>query len=167
MLKRLNVKTFLHFHKGFSLVELIIATAISVMVFSLVNISILAGDASYRVNETKVIAQSAARQAMDNMVRELRGASNIAITQNATSSQITFNRSGHGTITYAWSSSGVGATNRILKNNTQIIGYKISALSFVYNNTDTVTIDLTATESKPYGRPVSVNLKENVTLRLL
>ena len=144
--------------------EMMVSVLIFIIAIGLFHMSYSAGNISFGTTEAKVNAQRAARQAMDNMVRELRGATNIAITQDSDSSQISFNHAIYGAVDFAWSSTGSSA-NQILRNSVKIIGISISALSFT-DNSDAITVDLTATETTSQGNSISSNLKEKIALRL-
>ena len=151
--------------RAFTFIEMMVSMLIFIIAIGLFHMSYSTGNISFRETEAKINAQRAARQAMENMVRELRGATNVAITQDSDSAQISFAYDSYGTIVFAWSNTGSSA-NQILRNSVKIIGHSISALSFT-DNADAITIDLTATETTLQGESISSHLKEKVALRML
>ena len=165
LLNGFQIKRFSIPRRAFTLLEMMVSVLIFTIAIGLFHMGYSTGNASFRSTEAKITAQRAARQTMDNMARELRGATNIAITQDADSSQISFERTGYGTIEFSWSNTGNSA-NQVLRNDVKIVGHNISALSFT-DNSDALTIDLTATETTPQGKSISSNLKEKIAFRIM
>lgn len=113
--------------KGFSLIELMVVVVIlSLMVLGLVTF-FTGGVRSWISGQSQLQAQREARQAMDQMVREIREASNI-IANSTTSIEINFNTPWNPTnLKYSWSGnkweSIFKGTNPLI-NNVQSLNFK-------------------------------------------
>jgi len=88
--------------KGFSLIEMMVVVVIlGLIVLGLVTF-FTGGTKSWVAGQYQLTAQRNARQAMDRMVREIRGASGI-IANSTTSKEINFNTPWNSNLNYSWS----------------------------------------------------------------
>ncbi|MDD5451649.1 MAG: prepilin-type N-terminal cleavage/methylation domain-containing protein [Desulfovibrionales bacterium] len=147
---------------GFSLIELLIAIAISGIVLSAVSSLFIMQNKSYSVQEQVAEMQQNARAAMDIMTREIRtagcdpsGSANASIV-TATSGSINFTQDLDGdgnttgtdeNITYSlYTSSGIQKIGRDTGGGNQPVAENIQALTFAYydsaGNTTAVLADI-------------------------
>ena len=152
--------------KAITLVEIMVTLLIFSLVISGLYLTFMTGNRSWAVTSTSVLLQQETRGALLAMVKELREASNIFITQDSGGVTINFNRPTIGIVSYSWSREGDNARKIIRKNltNTRILANNISALSFTYFK-NAVLIDVTAATTQEGEQPASFNLKEKVALR--
>lgn len=133
---------------GFSLIELLIAIAISGIVLGAVSSLFIMQNKSYSVQEQVAEMQQNARAAMDIMTREIRtagcdpgGSANAGIV-SATSSSINFTQDTNGdgdtadaneNITYSfYTSSGIQKIGRNTGGGNQPVAENIQSLAFAY-----------------------------------
>jgi prepilin-type N-terminal cleavage/methylation domain-containing protein len=96
--------------RGFTLAELLVVTAVIVLVMGGVFAVQRGGQQAYLLGSNRVETQQNARVALDLISRELRSASSI--TSVSGSADITFvDQSGASTIRYCWSSSATGCSD--------------------------------------------------------
>jgi prepilin-type N-terminal cleavage/methylation domain-containing protein len=143
-----------HNQKGFSLIELMVVVVIlSLMVLGLVTF-FTGGARSWIAGQSQLQAQREARQAMDQMVREIREGSVIASSSNATS--ITINYLVKSPVTYSKSDSTISRGSIPLINN-------VKTLSFIYPSASKVHIILEVDVDND-GKP-DITLNTDVNLR--
>jgi prepilin-type N-terminal cleavage/methylation domain-containing protein len=144
--------------KGFSLIEMMVVVVIlGLIVLGLVTF-FTGGTKSWVVGQYQLAAQRNARQAMDRMVREIRGASDI-IANSTTSKEINFNTPWNSNLNYSWSGNKwdpVFEDINSLINNVQI-------LTFQYFDILDVEVALPLTkETASKVSKVHINLKVDV-----
>ncbi len=156
----------LHRKKAFTLVEMMISTAIFAALIGALYTVFASGKFSWASFENKVIVQREVRQALSKMNKELREASGISLNQYAGNTTLNFTKGALGTVTYQWSNTGSDA-NAILRTNqsaTTIIAHNISLLSFT-SDASSITIDITALKGLWGGAVNSYHLKQKIALR--
>ena len=152
MIKTFYVKN----QKGFSLIEMMIVVVIlGLIVLGLVTF-FTGGARSWVSGQSQLVAQRNARQAIDQMVREIREGDSIASGSNATSITVNYLTLGKSSVTYSLSSGTTtikrGTTpliNNVLLNGEDIFQY--------YNSNGVEVTSPDSTVSK-----VHINLKVDV-----
>jgi prepilin-type N-terminal cleavage/methylation domain-containing protein len=144
-------------NKGFSLIELMVVVVIlSLMVLGLVTF-FTGGIRSWITGQGQLQAQREARQAMDQMVREIREASNI-IANSTTSIEINFITPWNTNLKYSWSGikweSIFKGTNPLINN--------VQNLTFKYFNNSDVEIIPPLTSDASKVSKVNIDLKVDV-----
>ena len=150
---------------GISLVEAMMTTLIIAVAIGAFHTILNSSGMSLRTYESKITSQREARQSLLRMTKELREASGISITQDANSATLSFTREGSA-ISYQWANSGPSAY-RLLRYEgviPAVVASNISALSFT-DNTDAVTVNVTASKTAYGGKTSSFNLVERIALR--
>ncbi len=121
-------------NKGLGLIELMIVLVIlSLIILGLVTF-FTGGARSWILGQSQLSAQRNARQAMDQMVREIRHgelitvgtANSITVTVPALGSNSTYN------VTYSWSGNDWEPINRIVVSGTNPVIDNVISLNFVY-----------------------------------
>ena len=126
---------------GFSILELLIAMAITAMLLVAVAVAFSASMMSYRQNEDIFKAVNSARQSLFRIKTQLRTAT--AVEPNSPANECTFNTAGGDNITYRFNS-GDGKlyliTNDDLSDSDYVLCDNVAAVTFG-RTTRTVTVD--------------------------
>jgi prepilin-type N-terminal cleavage/methylation domain-containing protein len=143
--------------KGFSLIEMMVVVCIlGLIVLGLVTF-FTGGAKSWVAGQSQLEAQRNARQAMDQMVREIIEGNSIASGSNATSITINYLASFvKGPVTYSLSSTTISRDSNPLINN-------VKTLNFTYPDASKVHI-LLEVDVDGDGKP-DITLNTNVNLR--
>lgn len=160
--------------KALTLVEVMVVTIISIIIFLSILAVISTWQRSWDISEAQMDVQFQARRTMRRVTEELIQASPNNVAINAASDVISFNLPNSyaaGNISWGdqieYSLGGLNGQQLLHTNlntgNTEILGSYISAVQFTRNN-DIVQIQLTV--SKPYkGNNLQVELGSQVSLR--
>jgi len=154
---------------AFTLTEALVAVALFAFLMTGLYTTLYAGRLSFEIQNSSLVAQRYARNALDAMSRELRMVDNIAVAQSSSSVTVTCDNPLDGAVTYSWTNDpSSSSANRIIRTTaaaTRIIAQNISLLS-VTNNADNVVIDLTATGTdNTIGSPESIQLIKKIAKR--
>ncbi len=111
--------------KGFTLVEVLVTLLILGLMTGAIFMVLNAGDIAFNIDIGMLELQQQARQAMDAIVRELRGAEGVEISvENQDSDRITFNTASAAGVTYY----------RNLNNNQLVREYPAGTTKVLANN---------------------------------
>ena len=113
--------------RGFSLTELVVATAVLGVIMSAVLFVQMRGQESYAFGSNRVETQQNARVALDLMMRELRSAQSLTTFSGAT--DVTFVNQNGVTVRYALTS---GTLNRTIAGTTTALIGGVQALQLTY-----------------------------------
>ena len=153
--------------KGFSMVEIMVVTAIFALMVSGLLTSLAVGNRSWQNSENGVAIVRDARNALWVMSKDLRKGSGSTLTQSASAVTLVFSTPSEGSVTYSWANSGAN-TNQLIRTTatrTRILANKISALSFTDQSTS-MKINLTVTRTPDAGGSSSnMSLVEEVAYR--
>ncbi len=115
--------------RGFILIELMVV----VLILGLITLGLVTfftgGTKSWVAGQSQLVAQRNARQAMDRMVREIRGASEITTSNDE---KIIFNTPWETGITYELSVTTINRNNNPLINNVSNLDFDYPSLSKVH-----------------------------------
>ena len=147
--------------KGFSLVEILIASVVFALIIGAMYTGLQAGQISWKTYGNNIVTLRDARNVLMIMAKELREAAsgNPVVTTVPSSVTLVFTRPDVGVITYIWTV----ADNTISRQGTTIAS-NISSLSFD-ESADYITINLIATKETPGGQASNLTLKKKVALR--
>ena len=150
--------------RSITLVEILITTLILTFVVGGIYAAYLTGNRSWDFYNSSTSLQSELRRALPAMVRELREASDILITEEPNQTTLNFTRYPVGAVKYQWTNTGPQAFQIVRKTNTseRILGRNISRMS-VHYDINTVNISLSATDPKTTSNTYS--LKGKTVLR--
>lgn len=153
---------------GFSLIEMMVVVVIlGLIVLGLVTF-FTGGAKSWVAGQSQLEAQREARQAMDQMVREIRKGKNIILGSDTTISvAIPEFRTDSGTIaaynvTYDWSGNAWDPINRIVSSGTNILINNVQNLHFTYPNTSKVHIVLEIDVDRDSNPDITLNTDVNL-----
>ena len=156
------------FNLGFTLVETLVSVAIFSALIAAVYTTFLLGNRSWVTSSDKVALQHEVRWALYGMTKELRQAKDIFITNDMTSTKLTFRKPDVGQVSFSFNSIGADANKIIREEETKkrVLAKDITALTFTYLTTDAIVVDITATKKPVFGQEINLHLKEKVVLRL-
>ncbi len=154
-------------NSGMTLVEIMVSTVIFVVIVAVLYAGLLAANNTWFVYRGTIETQRQARLAITKMVKDIREATNIAISQNSTSASISFTKPGYGDVSYTWTNQGDNA-NKIYRqhgaSSLVIIAQDITSLSFT-NTGEAIIVALTASEVTGTGQSTSFSMSEKIALR--
>ena len=152
--------------KSFTLIETLVTTLISTVVFAGIYSTYIVGNRAWIYYNDVIAARREARRAFVWMVRELRAAENVRVIQGPDGSAVHFYVPMTGPVSYIWSNKGNDANQIIRRNRFQkrMLAKHISGLSFQCLN-DAVVVGITASKQTSKGETTSAVLKERVALR--
>jgi len=154
---------------GLSLIEMMVVVVISGLIILGLVTFFTGGIKSWVTGQSQLEAQREARQAMDQMVREIRKGKNIILGSDTTISvAIPEFRTDSGTIaaynvTYDWSGNTWDPINRIVSSGTNILINNVQKLHFTYPDTSIVHIVLEIDVDRDSSPDITLN--SNVNLR--
>ena len=157
LLKKIN-------NKGLSLIELMVVLVIlSLIILGLVTF-FTGGARSWILGQSQLSAQRNARQAIDQMVREIRHgelisagtANSITVRVPALGSDPTYD------VTYSWSGNAWDPINRIVSSGTNPLINNVLNLHFTYPDTSKVNILLEVDFDKDSNPDITLNSDVNL-----
>ena len=154
--------------KSFTLVEILVSVSIFTFLIAAVYTTFLVGNRSWATSSAKVALQREIRWALFGMTKELREAKDIFITNDMTSTKLTFRRPAVGQVSFTFNSIGNDA-NKIIREDEskkRVLARDISSLAFTYLTTDAIIVEITATKKPVFGPEIKLQLKEKVVIRL-
>src|SRR5438093_3069523 len=127
--------------QSFTLIELLVTLLLFTSLMGAVYTTFLIGNRSFMLSSDKVGLQREARWALYSMTRDLREAQDIFITNDPTSTKLTFNRPRIGKVSYSFNSIGSDANKLIREDESKnrVLARDVSYLSFTYLTTDAIT----------------------------
>jgi hypothetical protein len=155
-----------HNKKAFTLVEALVTTLISTVVFAGIYSTYIVGNNAWVHYNDSVSSRREARRALSGMVNEIRAAENVRVIEGPEGSAIHFYIPMTGPVSYIWRNTGRDA-GRIIRRNRfkkRIMAQNISDLSFQYLK-DVVIIGVTASKRMSDGQMAKASLKERIALR--
>ena len=153
--------------EGFTLVELMVTVLLFSGIIALIYSTLVLGNYSWQVSRNNIFLQQEARRALISMVKELRSAENVSVSQ---SDQIDFSVDGIGDIQYTLESNQITrkdpTTGLSPDGRSIILANSISNLSFTLDlDTDAVVINITAVTTTLQGNALNFNLNGRVRFR--
>jgi prepilin-type N-terminal cleavage/methylation domain-containing protein len=140
--------------RGFTLTELLIATAVAAVVMAGLLVIQTGGQQAYLMGSNRVETQQSARVALDLMTRELRSAQSVTTLASAT--DITFVDEYGSTIRYSLSGSTL---NRTADGTTTALTGGVQALAMTYYSVyDVSTATYTTTASAALVKVIKISL---------
>ena len=161
---------------GFTLVEILIATAMVAMLLAAIAVAVQAATQGYRENERLTAVTQAARSVLARMMREIRTADEVDTTSTSISILPPEDGSGvtliqyqwnNGTLTYRRTTHGTMASELLLGGSTAVSAQSFTvsretgvAHSVTYTKSVTATITF-ATEGRTFAVTASADVRRN------
>ena len=162
ILKIIKIKN----QKGLSLIELMVVLVVFSMIVLVLVTIFTGGTRSWILGQSQLAAQRNARQAIDQMVREIRHGELISAGSSNSITVIIPALEGAGSeynVTYSWSGNAWDPINRIVDSGTNPLINNVQNLHFTYPDTSKVHILLEVDVDKD-GNP-DITLNSDVNLR--
>ncbi len=150
---------------GFTLVEMLFSLMIFIIIVGGLYTAFNSGSRAWSKYQNNITLQRDARGALTVMTKDMREATGLSITQNATSAAVSFSTS-LGSVSYSWTTTG-GNANKIIRVNgamTRTIANNISALAFT-DSTSAVLVDITASKPQTTDQVSNFRLREKIAKR--
>lgn len=149
--------------KGFTLVEVMVATFLSTVLFAGVYMTFVFGHKTSRHYSQNVKKRQQLRLALNWMTRELREAKDIFIVEEKDQVRVDFTKKKIGSVSYVWKNSGKdkGVLRRRAPLKDRILASGIDSFSIAYPTTKTLKFRIASGAEKQD----QVFLKGQVTLR--
>lgn len=163
-IKLKNQKNLIKSSYGFSIIELMVV----VIIIGLITLGLVAlfsgGVRSWISGESQLEAQRNARQAMDSMVRELRHAKSVVISDDEYSIVATIptlNGSVQYNVTYSWSGTPHDPLNRTKSDGTNVVINDVLNLQFISTKSSRVNILLSIDMDNDFVADITLNTAVN------
>ncbi len=154
--------------KAFTLLEILVTVALFTFLVAAVYQAFLVGNRSWTSYNYRVSMQRELRWTLYALVKDLREAKEILVTQDDTKSVLSFNKPGSGIIIYTWFKAGDRAQHLLRQEESKerTIAQHVSNLEFIQPSTKEIFVDITVTERPLFAAPLSLNLKQKVKVRI-
>ena len=154
--------------QGFSLVEVMMTTLLSVSILAGIYATFIVGERAWRYYTDSIMIRQQVRLALLVLTDELREASGTLVVKEADPSSVRLNflKPSMGQVSYLWNSSGKDANKLIRQDDlgTRIIANNISSVDYVITG-NLISLDLSAMSKPKLSRPIKLNIKEQVAFR--
>ena len=154
-------------HNGFSLTETMVSMALFTVITSGIYSTLYVGNVSWGIQDANVNVQSQVRKTVDKMTRDLRVAQGLLIAQDADNVNVSFTKTGEGTVTYTWTTDAGNSQYQLVRTtnaNSHVVAQDISALSVTQTASD-IKINVTSSVQALQGHTVDYALVSNVAKR--